>query len=171
MRPAYLALGSNLGPRRAHLARAVRELAALPHSRLVAVSSLYETAYVGPGEQPPYLNACLRLDTALSPEDLLAAGRRLEREEGRAEDGHMAPRPLDVDLLVHGGERRRGDRLTLPHPRLAERRFVLEPLAEVAPTLVPPGQPSSVEDLLARPEVQRQEVLRRPEGRWWEEEA
>jgi 2-amino-4-hydroxy-6-hydroxymethyldihydropteridine diphosphokinase len=138
-RRAFVGLGSNLGDRPAALAGAV---AALPD--VVAVSPLYETEPVGgPDGQPPYLNAVVELSTALSPRDLLALGAALETEAGRPRDRagepRHGPRALDVDVLwVEGVELAESD-LVVPHPRMWERRFVLAPLADLAPALVPPG--------------------------------
>lgn len=169
MRLAYLALGSNQGARRLQLAAAVRALGRLPGSRLRAVSPLYETEFVGTGEQDPYLNACVLLETGQTPEDLLESAQALESAAGRPPDSHMRPRPLDVDLLMVGEERRDSPRLRLPHPRLAERRFVLQPLADLDPELVPPGSSLPVRELLAAPGIQRQSVRERASGAWWEE--
>lgn len=132
---AFLGLGSNLGDRLEELRRAV---AALPD--LVAVSPVYETAPVGgPEDQGPYLNAVAELDTELAPEELLALARRLEEAAGRVRTVRHGPRTLDVDVLLVGDRRVDGPDLTVPHPRLWERRFVVAPLADLAPDLVPPG--------------------------------
>ena len=137
---ACIGLGSNLGDRRAHLRTAVEALRRLPETELLAVSSLYRTRPHGPQNQPEYLNAVALLETALAPEALLRHLQAIERAAGRRRDGERwGPRTLDLDLLVHGAARRAGAALTLPHPRLAERAFVLEPLAEVAPDLEIPG--------------------------------
>jgi 2-amino-4-hydroxy-6-hydroxymethyldihydropteridine diphosphokinase len=171
MQLAYLALGSNRGPRRRHLAEAIAALGRLPGVRVRAVSALYETAFVGAGIQEPYLNACVMLETDWSPEDLLARTQELERAAGREPDGHMAPRPLDIDLLIFGDERRTSARLELPHPRLGERRFVLQPLADLDPDLVPPGEKSSVRELLRTPDVKTQAIQEHASGTWWEARA
>ena len=132
-RRAFLGLGSNLGDRRAHLRRAV---AGLPD--VAAVSRLYETEPVGgPPGQGPYLNLVVELDTELDPRELLEAGRRLEAAARRRRQVHHGPRTLDVDVLwVQGAVVDEPD-LTVPHPRMWQRRFVLAPLAELAPDLVP----------------------------------
>jgi 2-amino-4-hydroxy-6-hydroxymethyldihydropteridine diphosphokinase len=140
----YLGLGSNLGDRRSHLERAVD---ALRHHEVTveASSSVYETEPVGEViDQPDFLNACLRVRTALSPEQLLDLCKQVEREVGRTPGGpRHGPRPIDVDLLLLGDRRHRSGRLQLPHPDLAERRFVLVPLLELAPDLVlPDGRPA-----------------------------
>jgi len=151
---AYLGLGSNLGDRRAHLQAAVDGLREAEPVRVTAVSPVYETeAHTTDSdeEQPPFLNAVVAADVTCSPDHLLRIAQRLERDEGRAADREKwAPRPLDVDLLVVGGVTCQSDDLTLPHPRLAERRFVLRPWADLAPTLtVPPPFDATVQELLA----------------------
>jgi 2-amino-4-hydroxy-6-hydroxymethyldihydropteridine diphosphokinase len=131
-RRAFVALGSNLGDRRAYLRSA---LAFLPG--VVAVSPVYETEPVGgPAGQGAYLNAVVELATDAEPEALLAAAQGAERAARRVRAERWGPRTLDVDLLLVGDERRHGPELTLPHPRLYERGFVLVPLADLAPELV-----------------------------------
>ena len=139
---AHLGLGSNLGERRRHLEAAVGALAA--HGvRPLASSSVYETEPVGlVREQPWFLNACLRVqvEPALEPEELLDACKAVEREVGRAAGGpRHGPRVIDVDLLLMGERRWRSERLTLPHPDIAQRRFVLVGLLELEPDLALPG--------------------------------
>jgi 2-amino-4-hydroxy-6-hydroxymethyldihydropteridine diphosphokinase len=138
----YLGLGSNIGDRRAHLAAAV---AALPgHGvRVHAGSSVYETAPVGLVlDQPDFLNACVRIETALGPEDLLDACKAVEREVGRGAGGpRHGPRVIDVDVLLLGDLEYSSERLTLPHAETGSRRFVLVPLLELDPDLIlPSGQ-------------------------------
>lgn len=130
---AFLGLGSNLGDRWTHLRAAV---AGLPD--VVAVSSVYETEAVGgPPSQGPYLNAVVELDTELSPRRLLEVARRLEEAAGRVRSERWGPRPLDVDVLLVGDLAVDEPDLQVPHPRLWERTFVLAPLADLAPELVP----------------------------------
>jgi len=140
----YLGLGSNLGDRRSHLERAVDALRR--HEVTVeASSSVYETEPVSEViDQPDFLNACLRVRTALGPEQLLDLCKQVEREVGRTPGGlRHGPRPIDVDLLLLGDRGHRSGRLQLPHPDLAERRFVLVPLLELAPDLIlPDGRPA-----------------------------
>ncbi|HLY49938.1 MAG TPA: 2-amino-4-hydroxy-6-hydroxymethyldihydropteridine diphosphokinase [Solirubrobacteraceae bacterium] len=141
-REGYLGLGSNVGDRRAELERAV---AALPaHGvEVLASSSVYETEPVGLVlDQRDFYNACLRVRTALDPEELLAACKAVERELGREPGGvRHGPRPIDVDLLLLGDSRHRSERLTLPHPEVRARRFVLVPLLELTPELrLPDGE-------------------------------
>jgi 2-amino-4-hydroxy-6-hydroxymethyldihydropteridine diphosphokinase len=135
----YLGLGSNVGERRAHLADAVMALPA--HGvRVLASSSVYETEPVGLVlDQPDFLNACLRIHTAHGPEELLAACKDVEREVGREPGGaRHGPRVIDVDVLLLGALQYRSARLTLPHPEVLARRFVLVPLLELDPELTVP---------------------------------
>lgn len=155
---AHIGLGANLGDRAATLESATAALARLPHSRLVARSSLYESPSMG-ADGPPYLNAVAAIDTELDPEALLEALLAIEGAHGRVRSTPNAPRTLDLDLLTHGEAVRAGTRLALPHPRLAQRAFVLEPLAEVAPGLRVPGL-GSVESL--RLAVREQPIRRVP---------
>ncbi|MCJ7797338.1 MAG: 2-amino-4-hydroxy-6-hydroxymethyldihydropteridine diphosphokinase [Thermoleophilia bacterium] len=132
----YLSLGSNQGHSRRLLEEAVRALGDLPHTRVIARSGLYRTAPVGRVDQPDFLNQVIGLRTTLAPHDLLDVTQGLERAAGREPGLRWGPRTLDIDLLWYDGQRVDSERLQLPHPRLAERRFVLEPLAELAPGLV-----------------------------------
>lgn len=127
----YLGLGSNLGDRLGHLRRAVFALATHPEIEVTALSRIYETEFEGTGEQDPYLNACVAVRTRLSPAVLLAVLKSTEARHGRRPDSHMQPRPLDLDILLFEAQTFTGQQLTLPHPRLRDRAFVLEPLAEI----------------------------------------
>jgi len=134
---AFLGLGSNLGDRRAQLRRAVELLAA--EGDLVAVSPLYETDPVGgPADQPAYLNLVVELATSATARELLARCARLEADAQRVRAVRFGPRTLDADVLLVGTERVDEPDLVVPHPRMYERRFVLAPLADLAPDLVPP---------------------------------
>ncbi len=139
MRVGYLGLGSNVGDREGHL-RAAVELLAGRGVEVEAVSSAYETEPVGEVlDQPDFLNAALRIRTALEPEPLLDACKAVEAERGRQLDApRHSPRPLDVDLLLLGDLELSSDRLTLPHPEVTSRRFVLAPLLELDPELTLP---------------------------------
>jgi 2-amino-4-hydroxy-6-hydroxymethyldihydropteridine diphosphokinase len=139
MRTGYLGLGSNVGDREAHLRGAV-ELLRRPGIEVEAVSSTYETEPVGEIlDQPDFLNAAVRIGTELEPEELLDRCKAIEVERGRAFDRpRHSPRPLDVDLLLLGDLELESERLTLPHPQVASRRFVLVPLLELDPDLTLP---------------------------------
>lgn len=133
MTRSYIGIGANLGDREGTLRSAVESLAATPGVEVVAVSTLRETAPVGPIlDQPPFLNGAVALETTLEARELLELLLRIEADHGRTrESPHGGPRTLDLDLLVHGDERIDEPGLTIPHPRLRERAFVLEPLTEL----------------------------------------
>jgi 2-amino-4-hydroxy-6-hydroxymethyldihydropteridine diphosphokinase len=150
---AYIALGSNLssehGDRKETLAAAVNLLG--PLGRVAARSSLYETEPVGYRDQPAFLNAVVALETPMEPLPLLRALLAIERELGRDRSQGVVngPRTLDLDLLLSGDRVLAGEELSLPHPALAQRRFVLAPLAEIAPQLIHPQRKQSMAELLA----------------------
>jgi 2-amino-4-hydroxy-6-hydroxymethyldihydropteridine diphosphokinase len=139
---AYIGLGANLGDPQAQLEGALADLAARPGVALEAVSSAYESDPVGPvGDQPAFLNAVARVSTTLAPAALLAALHEIEHTLGRVRDVRFGPRTCDLDLLLYADVVSDDPKLVLPHPRLAERRFALEPLHELAPTLgLPDGR-------------------------------
>lgn len=139
---AYLALGSNLGDRLGYLRLAVAELG----SSVVARSRIYETDPVGgPDRQGPYLNMAVAIDTSLDPYALLRVCNQIEQRAGRVRSVRNGPRTLDIDILLFGDTRIDSEHLSVPHPRMAERRFVLQPLADIAPDLVPAGWDQTVE--------------------------
>jgi len=153
MDTAYLGLGSNQGNRLSHLRGAVGRIEEVDSVALTAGSPVYETEAhtIGPDEQqPPFLNAVVEAEVTCAPKALLRIAKRLEREAGREPGGERwSPRPLDVDLLVVGDLTCRREHLILPHPRLGERRFVLQPWADLAPNLVvPPPFEATVQVLL-----------------------
>ncbi|HET7359561.1 MAG TPA: 2-amino-4-hydroxy-6-hydroxymethyldihydropteridine diphosphokinase [Rhodanobacteraceae bacterium] len=159
MATAYVALGANLGDPRAQLLAAFDALAALQDTRLQARSRLYLTPPWGLREQPPFVNAVAQLDTGLGPDELLQGLLDIERAAGRERNGERwGPRRLDLDLLLHGDTVRDDARLTLPHPRMAERAFVLLPLAELAPQLDIPGH-GRIAELLLRADTADCRVL------------
>lgn len=161
---AFIGLGANLGEPRRALAWALDRLATHPQVRVVAVSSLYRSAPIDAGG-PDFLNAVAQLQTTLDAPGLLHALHALEAEAGRQRPYLNAPRVLDLDLLSFGRELSHAAALTLPHPRLHLRRFVLEPLHEIAPGLTLPGLPPLGE---LRAAVQAQRVDREADGRsWW----
>lgn len=135
MTRAFVALGSNLQDPAQQIRAAFAALDALPDTRLVQASSLYRTSPVGYLDQPDFINAVAHIDTALAPEPLLHALLQLENRFGRVRTFRNAPRVLDLDLLWYQGVACDSPDLTLPHPRMHERAFVLVPLAEIAPHL------------------------------------
>ena len=151
MTRAYVGLGSNLGNREGTLRDAVRALAEEPGVEVVAVSTFRDTEPVGVVDQPRFLNGAVALETELSARDLLDLLLDVERRFGRVREGvpPQGPRTLDLDLLVYGDSRIDEPGLRVPHPRLHERRFALEPLVELAPDLVLLGR-GAVSEILAR---------------------
>jgi 2-amino-4-hydroxy-6-hydroxymethyldihydropteridine diphosphokinase len=149
MARAYVGLGANLGPKEVTLLRAVDLLAAEDGIEVLELSELHETAPVGVVDQPEFLNAAVALETTLSPRELLDVLLRVERELGRVRAERWGPRTIDLDLLVYGDETVDEPGLRVPHPRLHERRFALEPLAELEPELAIPGL-GTVSEALAR---------------------
>ncbi len=160
MANAYIALGSNLGDREGHLHEAITALGQL--GQVGAVSSFYETEPVGAVAQPDFLNAVAELRTELQPEELLAALLRIEQQHGRDRTTSVpkGPRTLDLDLLTYDGMILEAAALTLPHPALAQRQFVLAPLAEAAPGWRHPVSGKAAAELLA--ELARQTGTRLP---------
>jgi 2-amino-4-hydroxy-6-hydroxymethyldihydropteridine diphosphokinase len=136
---AYIALGSNLGDPLAQIRSALSTLAAMLETRLARHSSLYRNPPVGYLDQPDFVNAVAEVRTRLSPRDLLDQLLALERNQGRTRDFANAPRTIDLDILLYGGHVVNEPGLTIPHPRMLERAFVLVPLAEIAPNAVVPG--------------------------------
>jgi 2-amino-4-hydroxy-6-hydroxymethyldihydropteridine diphosphokinase len=145
---AYVGLGANLGPREITLQRAVELLAEADGVDVLAVSQLRETEPVGVVDQPPFLNGVVQVETTLVPRVLLDMLLEIERALGRVREERWGPRTVDLDLLVYGGETVDEPGLRVPHPRLHERRFALEPLAELEPALDIPGV-GRVSDALA----------------------
>jgi 2-amino-4-hydroxy-6-hydroxymethyldihydropteridine diphosphokinase len=150
----FVALGSNLGDRRAHLDEAVRRMGQLGGTRVVAVAPVLETRAMLPPEdptpQPDYLNTVAELETVLEPRPLLQRLKRLEADMGRVATARWAPRVIDLDLVLYGERVLATAELSMPHPGLASRRFVLEPLLSLAPDLVHPTQGVRLDVLLAR---------------------
>ena len=143
MARAYVGLGANLGDRETTLRRAVERLGRVDGVEVVGVSQLVETDPVGVVDQPRFLNGAVAVETTLSPQELLGELLSVERELGRVRDGERwGPRTLDLDLLVYGDLVVEEPGLRVPHPRLHERRFALEPLAELDPELEVPGRGS-----------------------------
>jgi 2-amino-4-hydroxy-6-hydroxymethyldihydropteridine diphosphokinase len=137
---AYIGLGSNLVSPLQQVRQAIAELAQLPRSRLCAVSPIYRSHPLGPADQPDYINAVAAIDTRLLPLELLDALQAIENHHGRQRGAvQWGPRTLDLDLLLYGDAVISGSRLTVPHPEMQQRIFVLRPLADIAPLLQLPG--------------------------------
>ncbi|WP_226666157.1 2-amino-4-hydroxy-6-hydroxymethyldihydropteridine diphosphokinase [Microbulbifer aggregans] len=141
MTRCFIGLGSNLENPAGQLRSALDDIHALPRTTLENCSSFYTSAPIGPGEQPDYVNAVAQLETALAPNELLDALQAIEQRHGRERSVRWGARTLDLDILLFGSEIIDTTRLTVPHPRMAERNFVLEPLAELTPELqLPDGR-------------------------------
>jgi 2-amino-4-hydroxy-6-hydroxymethyldihydropteridine diphosphokinase len=143
---AYLSLGSNLGPRELHLHKAISCIGAA--GRVVAVSSFYETEPVEFTEQAWFLNCAVALETSESPFELMKTAVEIEQEMGRVRDQKKGPRTIDIDILLFGDIVIDSPELTIPHPGMQKRRFVLDPLAEIAPEARHPVLKKSVRELL-----------------------
>jgi 2-amino-4-hydroxy-6-hydroxymethyldihydropteridine diphosphokinase len=146
---AYVALGANIGEPRRQVEAGFAALAALPGTRLVLRSPLYRSAPVGYLDQPDFVNAVAGIDTALAPQALLERLLEIERAHGRVRDFANAPRTLDLDIVLYGERVVQAPGLTIPHPRMLERAFVMLPLAEIAPQAEVPGR-GRVRELAAR---------------------
>lgn len=163
MSEAFVGLGSNVGNRAANLRFALRLLP--PLVRVEAVSSLYETPPVGPQDQPPYFNAACRLVTGLTPDGLLRHLKNVEWEVGRRPGERWGPRPIDLDILLFDDLELETEELTIPHPRLAERAFVLSPLSELCGDRRPAGFAQTVRQLAAATDAGGVRRISGPE--WW----
>ena len=146
MATVYLGLGANMGDRKKNLTEAIRMLS--QQLKVEEISSIYETEPEGFTQQPLFLNAVCRISTELNPEDLLDLIKKIEYEIGRRPSFTDAPRPIDIDILLYNDKIIQSQSLTIPHPQLAQRAFVLVPLAEIAPGAIHPGNGSSISQLL-----------------------
>jgi 2-amino-4-hydroxy-6-hydroxymethyldihydropteridine diphosphokinase len=147
---AFIGIGSNMCDPAARCRDAVRRLGEVPEIRLLRSSSLYRTEPVGPRDQPWFINAVAEIRTGLRPQGLLAALKGIEREMGRIEGPRWGPRVMDLDLLLYGQEVLAEEGLAIPHPEMHRRRFVLEPLCELASYVIHPAFGVSVRGLLDR---------------------
>ena len=147
MQTAFIGLGSNLNEPRAQVLRAIAALGRMPHTRLLARCSLWRGAPVGYLDQPDFINAVVKLETGLAPRALLDALLALEHDNGRTREFRNAPRTLDLDLLLYGDLRHHEHGLTLPHPQMHLRAFVLLPLLEIEPGCMIPGVGPAAEAL------------------------
>jgi 2-amino-4-hydroxy-6-hydroxymethyldihydropteridine diphosphokinase len=153
LKQAFLSLGSNLGDREAHLLEALDRLKAAGIHTLRR-SSIYETEPQGLPNQPWFLNMVVEVETELFPRLLLARAQAIELGMGRRREVSKGPRPIDIDILLFGNYVIRTRELQVPHPRMSERRFVLEPLAELAPDLLHPANGKTVREMLADVQTQ-----------------
>lgn len=165
MTPAFIGLGSNVADRLATLKRACELLDATDGVRFVRCSAVYETVPVGP-PQADYLNAVVEIATSLAAAELLEACKAIEASLGRVERATWGPREIDLDLLLYGTEEVRGPGLSVPHPEMARRAFVLVPLADIAPYARIPGQEGRVAQLAAAIDQAGVRFAFRPEELW-----
>ncbi|MFT5233435.1 MAG: 2-amino-4-hydroxy-6-hydroxymethyldihydropteridine diphosphokinase [Candidatus Krumholzibacteriia bacterium] len=154
----WLGLGTNMGDRMLYLRRALLALHEEPELQLRCASLVSETEYVGEGDQEPYLNACVEIESSLEPPQLLAILKAIERREGRPEQGHMLPRPIDLDILLWGDRILSDSGLQVPHKGMRDRAFVLIPLASIAPAITFPDSGETIAQACAN--------IRRKSGPW-----
>lgn len=132
MKKIYLGLGSNIDPRKSYLKKAVFEINRLPQTKVTKKSSIYKTKAVGYKDQDDFLNAVIKIESRLSPENLLKKLLKIEKNLGRVRTKKWGPRTIDIDILLYGDRKYKSEDLTVPHPEMTERAFVLIPLAEIA---------------------------------------
>lgn len=145
----FLGVGSNEGDRLKHISQAIRQLSSINHLQVVQIAPIIETKPVGGPPQENYLNTVVEVETTLSPQELLAALKQIEQQQGRKLDAvRWSSRPIDLDILLYGDQVIKTSELEVPHPRLHQRRFVLEPLAQLSPEMVHPLLKRSIKELL-----------------------
>lgn len=145
---SYIALGSNMGDREKNLKEALKYIAELPETKIIKSSAIYETEPVGEPKQRPFYNAVVKMETSLDPERLLQKLQEVEKAFGRVHKQKWGPRTLDLDILLYDQQIIATDKLTIPHPLMAERAFVLEPLAEIDPEAYHPVLEKTAAELL-----------------------
>ncbi len=161
---AFLGIGSNLGDRERNIRRAVDEIASLPFTKLITVSSLYDSEPVGEVEQANFVNAVALIETELQPTRLLWNLMLIEKRMGRVRTVRWGPRPIDLDIIIYGKSIIKEDGLSIPHPEMEKRAFVLIPLLEIDPELVHPRSKEPLKKLLKKIKPHRS-VKRK--GRFW----
>jgi 2-amino-4-hydroxy-6-hydroxymethyldihydropteridine diphosphokinase len=144
----YLALGANLGNRQGNLLQAIQSIRTF--ARVEKISSLYETTPVGYLDQPDFLNMAIQISTQLNPRGLIRSLKQIEKQIGRKTSFRNAPRPIDIDILLYDDHIIETEKLSIPHPRMSERAFVLAPLAEIAPQAIHPVLKLTISELLER---------------------
>jgi 2-amino-4-hydroxy-6-hydroxymethyldihydropteridine diphosphokinase len=149
MARVFVGVGSNIGDRSAYLQKALDAIGLLPSTTVIQSSSVYETSPVGNHDQPRFLNAVIELSTSLLPGELLKRLQRIEKDLGRTKTVHWGPRTIDLDILLYDDRVIISKGLTIPHPRLEERRFVLVPLVELDPAVVHPVEHKRMDEILA----------------------
>lgn len=161
MNRAYIALGSNIGDKAGHLRAAIEAMRSLATTHALRPSSVYETAPVGYVDQDLFYNMVVELDTTEPADRLLLVLQQIEQQEGRKRLFKNGPRTLDLDIILYNDETIQADGLTVPHPRMQDRAFVLAPLCELTPSYVVPGLKHTIEELYrALPEAERTDVRR-----------
>ncbi|WP_047980742.1 2-amino-4-hydroxy-6-hydroxymethyldihydropteridine diphosphokinase [Ornithinibacillus contaminans] len=159
MNHVYIALGTNIEPRNQHLKSAMESLRASENITILNRSSIYQTAPVGYTDQDDFLNMVIEIETTYASEELLAVCQQVEQELGRKREIRFGPRTIDLDILVYNEENKNSEHLSIPHPRMHERGFVLIPLNEIAPELIIPSTDKTVKEWLAElPEQDKKDI-------------
>lgn len=166
MADVFLSLGANEGDRQSNIKMALALLSKSPGMRIKAVSSLYETGALGVSSQPDFINCVARINTNLEPADLLSTLKSIESTLGREPRSHMQPRPIDIDILIYDGLEMQSENLRIPHSRLTQRRFVLEPLLEIKPDAIDPVSKNPLVDYLNELRAQKVEKIKESSEVW-----